>query len=155
MRHISFFTNLSRGRLIKLKNEIEYEKFKRNKNSETLEQIWTPVLCLCKNYQVDSEINMASITLANLILKVVTAELRDKQQYNAEKKTWSKTGEKEMWYENVLVSNDEIPEKFIFNSKTDFRKLEGKIVDAILEIKYDNFNGKMRSPTLSNLVEAK
>lgn len=80
--------------------------------------------------------------------------MRPKQNYNKETKKWDKTNEEEKYFEYVCVTDDLVGEKIVFNSKIDYSKFEGKKVVAKLKYDFDNFNKKMRNPSLVELVPA-
>jgi len=91
-----------------------------------------------------------------LILKMVSGEMRPAQEYSKEAKKWIPIpGKEEKYFEYILVTDDLVGEKVVFNSKLDFTKLEGKKVTAKLSFSYDNFNKKMKNVQLVELVPAK
>jgi len=90
--------------------------------------------------------------LENVILKMVSAEMRPSQNYDKATKKWIPTGGEEKFFEYVFVSDDEFSEKTVLNSKQDYSSFEGKKVTAILDWKYDSFNKKMGMPKLATIV---
>jgi len=92
--------------------------------------------------------------IENLILKMVSAEMRPAQSYDKDTKKWIKSGGEEKFFEYILVSDDEFSEKIVLNSKDDFSKLEGKPVTVVAGWKYDTFNKKMGGVRLSTILPA-
>jgi len=95
------------------------------------------------------------ITTEILVLKMVSGEMRQKQEYNKEAKKFLPVEGEEKFFEYILVTDDLVGEKVIFeNCKQDYSKLEGKKVKAKVSFEYDNFNNKMRNLKLVELVPA-
>lgn len=76
------------------------------------------------------------------------------RNYNKETKTWTPTGGMEKLFEYVFVSDDEFRAKVVLNSRQDFTKFEDKLVNIVLDWKYNDFQKKMGVPTLADLVAA-
>jgi len=89
-----------------------------------------------------------------MIIKMVSAEMRPKQEYDKANKKWVSTGEEEKYFEYACVTDDLVGEKVIFNSKVDYSKLEGKKVCANVRWEYNNFQKKMGGLVLVDFTES-
>jgi len=90
--------------------------------------------------------------LDNYILKMVSSKMRPEQSFDKETKKWISTGREEKHFEYIFVSNDEFKTKIVLESKIDFSKFEDKGVNIVLEWTYNDFQKKMGTPRLVELV---
>jgi len=93
--------------------------------------------------------------LTNYILKLISISERPAQRYDSESKKWVKIdGAVEKYFEYIFISDDEFKTKVVLNSKQDFSKFENKLVNIVLDWKFNDFKKAMGMPSLADIVPA-